>query len=307
MTVSYDITLLIPAWNAASTLPRALASVEAQTVRPAHILIVDDGSQPPLDLPASGTIPVQLHRLETNSGSSAALNAGLALITTEWTALLDADDEWLPEKLARQLPLMDSADLIATGLRFVAPDGRARLDVAIQPLPSAPLASLLEDCVIGKPTVLARTAVLLADGGFDTQLPMGEDQDKWLRIAAHHRVALVPEVLVLAHDMPGSLSRRTRTAPDFLWKHVIEPIFRHHMARFNATEKRRIVGARCQQAAAACIARDHYRLALRYLLRASLAGWQPLANLWSAITGAPPVKWFKARLQATGRATHRSL
>lgn len=299
MTGGADITVLIPAWQADATIGRALASVERQTLRPQSILVIDDGSDPPLNVQHHGHVPLTLHRLAENRGSSAALNAGLALVTTPWVALLDADDEWLPEKLARQVPLMDEAELIATGLRFVDAEGHARLDVATEPLSrDAMLASLLEDCVIGKPTVLARTGTLRALGGFDESLAIGEDQQMWLRIAEHHRIALVPDVLVLAHDTPGSLSRRTDIAPDFLWRRVIQPIVLRNRSRISKPMQRRIIGARCQQAAQRCIATGHYCMGLGYLLRSMAAGHQLRRNLWFAITGAPPLvalkRWIRS-------------
>jgi glycosyltransferase involved in cell wall biosynthesis len=302
MTRGTQITVLIPAYQAANTLPRALASVAAQTLRPAGILIVDDGSAPALTAPAmAGDVPVRILRLARNGGSSAALNHGLAAIETPWIALLDADDEWLPGKLARQAPLMEQADLIATGLRFVAGDGGAIMDVATSPLTSGDvLPSLLEDCIIGKPTVLVRAALLRAMGGFDTLLPIGEDQAMWLRIAAEARIALVPEVLVLAHDTPGSLTKRTDLPPDLLWTRVIEPLVQRHKARLGPQWVRRITGARCQQAAWRCLAVGRYGLGWRYLLRASLAGHQPLANFRYALTSAPPVVAFKRWLRGAG-------
>ncbi len=302
MMASASITVLIPAYRAQATIDRALQSVRAQTLHPAQVLIMDDGSPVPLviDPQQLAPIPVTLIRLPQNLGSSGALNQGIAHITTEWTAFLDADDSWHEEKLARQMALAQREPdimLIATGLRFLDASGQTLADVATTKLPdddTARFASLLEDCVIAKPSVLARTKALQQIGGFDAQLIIGEDQHLWLRIAEKFRVDIVPDILTFAHDTPGSLTKRCDIAPDYLWLKVIAPLLAQHSLRLSRGQHRSVVGARTQQAAVAHLARGSYVQALKYLWRSMLNGYQPLQNISYMLT--PLKNWIKRLL-----------
>jgi glycosyltransferase involved in cell wall biosynthesis len=297
MTCAMSITVLIPAYQAQSTIDRALESVFAQSLLPDQILIVDDGSPEPLRVAQADQkpLPLKVLRLDRNLGSSGALNHGIAHVTTTWIAFLDADDSWHRHKLAQQMACAAAhpeSALIATGLRFIGAQGETLADVATTTLPedaTARFAALLEDCVIGKPSVLARTDVLRALGCFSAAHVVGEDQHMWLRIAALHRVDIVPDILTFAHDTPGSLSKRTDVPAGYLWIDVIEPLLEQHRHRFSPEQLRRIIGVRSQQAAIAHLARGSYRQALRYLWQSACQGHDWLQNLSYALT--PLKKW----------------
>lgn len=108
------ISIIMPAYNSAATIGAALASVVAQTFTDWEALIVDDGSTDPLASALAGFAAdprIRLLRLAQNSGVCAARNAGLDAACGEFVAFLDADDAWLPEKLAWQLAAcLESAD-----------------------------------------------------------------------------------------------------------------------------------------------------------------------------------------------------
>jgi glycosyltransferase involved in cell wall biosynthesis len=98
--MSPSISVIIPAYNAAPWLTAALESVKAQTLPPAEILVVDNGSTDDTVAMATAMGVTVLH--ESQRGAAAARNAGLRVATGEWIAFLDADDYWLTEKLAAQ-------------------------------------------------------------------------------------------------------------------------------------------------------------------------------------------------------------
>src|SRR5580698_3310993 len=91
------ISVVIPAYNAAHFLPRCLNSVFAQTLQPAEVIVVDDGSTDDSADVARKLGARVVSRL--NGGLSAARNTGVHNSSSEWVALLDADDMWSPEKL----------------------------------------------------------------------------------------------------------------------------------------------------------------------------------------------------------------
>jgi glycosyltransferase involved in cell wall biosynthesis len=98
----------MPAWNAARFIEEALRSILDQTVAPAAIVVVDDGSTDETASLAAAVDPcvTVLHR--EHAGIGVARTAGVAATTTEFVAFLDADDLWLPPKLERQLAMMDA-------------------------------------------------------------------------------------------------------------------------------------------------------------------------------------------------------
>jgi glycosyltransferase involved in cell wall biosynthesis len=102
--MSPPISVIIPAYNAAAWIAIAIESVYAQTLRPAELLVVDNGSTDATVTIAADLGAVVLH--EAQKGAAAARNAGLHAANGEWIALLDADDYWLPEKLADQWALI---------------------------------------------------------------------------------------------------------------------------------------------------------------------------------------------------------
>lgn len=102
------VAVVMPAWNAERFIEEALASILQQTLAPATIVVVDDGSiDATARLAASAHPSVRVIRRD-HAGIGVARTAGVAATTSEFVAFLDADDLWLPEKLERQLAEMDA-------------------------------------------------------------------------------------------------------------------------------------------------------------------------------------------------------
>lgn len=117
------VTVLIPCWNAASTIERALGSVLAERDVPLECVVVDDGSTDEtaeiVQAVADGDPRVVLHRLPTNAGVSNARNRGLAIANGEWIVFHDADDRMLPGWLAALMrPTADPDVLAVIGQRI---------------------------------------------------------------------------------------------------------------------------------------------------------------------------------------------
>ena len=105
-TLQNDVAVVIPTYNRGSLILETLSSILAQSVQPAEIIVVDDGSTDDTyevvrSLQASS---IRYHRIE-NCGAPRARNIGVSLSRSTWIALCDSDDLWLPDKLERQLQL----------------------------------------------------------------------------------------------------------------------------------------------------------------------------------------------------------
>jgi len=105
--MSSRYTVIIPAYNATRTLVDAIASLRGQTVPPARVVVVDDGSTDGTGDLARG-LGIDVLR-QDNQGPGAACNLALQAVDTAFAAYLDADDLWLPEKAALQLASLDAA------------------------------------------------------------------------------------------------------------------------------------------------------------------------------------------------------
>lgn len=198
------ISAVIPAYNSAGTLARAVASALAQTCPPAEVIVVDDGStDDTASVGASFGEPIRLIRRE-NGGPGAARNTGIRAARGQWIGLLDADDAWLPHRLESQAP--HCADE-RVGLIFSGRTGRPL--GADQPVPDVP--SLWSRNPILNSSVLLRKAAWEAVGRFDEdrELIGVEDYNLWLRLASGGwTLQPVPGAVVDYTPAPGCLTRQ---------------------------------------------------------------------------------------------------
>ncbi|WP_376694882.1 glycosyltransferase family 2 protein [Wenzhouxiangella sp. EGI_FJ10305] len=244
------VSVIIPAFNAARFLPRALASVAAQSYPAVRIetIVVDDGSTDDtltLARALEAKTPGMQVFSQPNQGVSAARNLAIAASSGELIAFLDADDRWLPDKIAAQVEVYrtnPAVGLIHCGFGFVDQDGVA--------LPDWPRQSRLDqgdilleflcDFFLITSAVMVPRSVLDAVGGFDESLKVGEDNELFLRIVSAFQVGCVPRFLLERTVRPDSLSRQDfdldasvdlATIERFLIRH---PAFaRRHRERIN--------------------------------------------------------------------------
>ncbi len=185
------VSVIIPAYNAAAHIARAIDSVLTQTHQPIEILVVDDGSKDrTAEVVAAMPPPVRLIR-KMNGGPASARNLGAREAKGEWLALLDADDWWRPEKLAAQLRLGDNP---TTGLIHCLPDHRNGA------VPDELTFDMMwEQNWIINSSVLIRRETFEALGGFNEakELISVEDYNLWIRVAASEwRIQTCQKVLV---------------------------------------------------------------------------------------------------------------
>lgn len=141
------VSVLLPAYNAAGSLSEALGSVLNQTLNEVEVIVVDDASRDgtrALAERASAADPrVRVLGTERNGGAAAARNRALGAARGDWLALLDADDRFAPDRLARLVELGErrQADIVADNLRLVSAEGRGkgRALAADDPIFTAPL------------------------------------------------------------------------------------------------------------------------------------------------------------------------
>ena len=142
-----SVSVVIPTYNSGQYLPEALESVLAQTVPPLEIIVVDDGSTDDTADRLHPYLNLITYKFQTNSGVSAARNAGLQLAKGDYVAFLDADDVWHPRKLEFQMGILTShpdLGLLGTGIvDWPESAYRSSRPVLKTPLPMSPGGSSL--------------------------------------------------------------------------------------------------------------------------------------------------------------------
>ncbi|MCI0380021.1 MAG: glycosyltransferase family 2 protein, partial [Gemmataceae bacterium] len=120
------VSVIVPLYNKAKYVERALTSISAQTAHDLEILVVDDGSTDGGGDMAERFAELRLRLIrQDNAGPGAARNRGLAEARGEFVAFLDADDEWLPDYLEKNLALLEGSDAAcATAGYSLEPDGK---------------------------------------------------------------------------------------------------------------------------------------------------------------------------------------
>ncbi|HEX8844379.1 MAG TPA: glycosyltransferase [Pyrinomonadaceae bacterium] len=194
------ISVVIPTYNYGHYLPAAVESVRAQGWPDLEIIVVDDGStdDTPRVMKELAGDDLRYIRQE-NAGPAAARNRGIRESSGEWIAFLDADDLWMPEKLAVQMDELQKhpdASFSYTDTRVRFPDGTER-DVKCEPAGNNLLLKLLTGNQFSTPTVVVRRQCFLKVGQFEAELRTGEDWDMWLRLAAHFEGVYVARPLAL--------------------------------------------------------------------------------------------------------------
>lgn len=290
------LSVVIPAHNAAATLARAIRSVQAQQPPPDEIIVVDDASSDASVAIAQrcGITPL---RLATRQGAAAARNQGVRAARGAVIGFLDADDEWLPGKLAAQLPLLAEASFVACDARLFAADGAplGPLFGGARPRPGpACWQGLLAHNTIATSCVLVWRAAFDAVGGFDPALPVAEDQDLWLRLARAGRLGYREATLVHMHQTATSLSGvgSARGAREQLC--ITLPMLERHIQAhrdcLSAAQIRRIRAARWLQIGRGACWTGAWSEGARLILAAMLRGHRPLEGLRILLATAPPLR-----------------
>jgi glycosyltransferase involved in cell wall biosynthesis len=311
-----DVSVVIPAWNAERFVEHTLRTVCAQTLAPREVIVVDDGSTDGtaalVERVARGvSVPTTLLR-QANAGPGAARNRGLAAARGELVAFVDADDEWLPEKLERQV-----ACLAANGAALLCHTDLVVIDVegAVVRRPDKQVGATFEELLannfIATSSVLVRRRAL-GEAPFSCRHTCSEDYELWLRLAQGGPLCYVPERLLRYRIHGSNLSKTGRRCYDDE-RAVLLSVFAamERAGTLDAAFRRRRL-ARINFECGKTLFRDGDRRGARAeLLRAFLGNprrWRALAM--AAATLAPPgalsalrLVGSRLRLAGTGALT----
>lgn len=233
-------SVIIPVFNRAQWIGRAVRSVLAQDVDDYEVIVVDDASEDD----TVGVVKeafgdgVRVIELAQNSGVSAARNRGIEAARGEWLAFLDSDDEWLADKLLKQrralaesgLPVCHTDEIwIRNGVRVNPHKHHQKYggDIFLRALPL---------CVMSPSSIVIHRDVFDQVGLFDEALPACEDYELWLRIAAQWSVCYVPEKLIVKYGGHADQLSQAHYAMDRFRVYALDKLL--HTAQELDSEKR---------------------------------------------------------------------
>jgi glycosyltransferase involved in cell wall biosynthesis len=198
------VTVVIPAYNRASSIARAIASALAQTVQPFEIIVVDDASTDEtcnvVAALAARDARIRLLSESVNRGGAAARNAGLDAARTGFVAFLDSDDEWLPQHLERRLAWLQAEPKLALVFgSFYVDDGRTRRPQHCHPLRGDPLEYLYSARGGFRTSTFAGRRAELLKVRFDDRLRKHQDWDLILNLVERFGIAADSELTVVLH------------------------------------------------------------------------------------------------------------
>lgn len=194
------VSVIIPTYNRGYCLGESIRSVIDQSYTDFELIVMDDGSTDNTSQVVSKFPDVLLHRLQKNSGVSAARNLGIRQARGEFICFLDSDDLWKKNKLQVQAGWMEAHPdccISYTGEVWI------RRGVRVNPLNKHRKYSgdifeqCLPLCIVSPSSVMMRSSLLSRTGGFDETMPVCEDYDLWLRVAAQAPFHFIEEKLIV--------------------------------------------------------------------------------------------------------------
>ncbi len=203
MIAEIPVSIIIPVYNRPVMLVRAIESILNQTYQCFELIVVDDGSDEPLDQLETQFDDTRIRVVRQNhKGVSSARNRGVKLAKHDYIAFLDSDDEWLPEKLEQQMRFFEhnpASRICYTGEKWVRHGKRFNHPKSREKFSGDIFERCLEDCFIGCSTVVMHKSLFDEVGGFDTSLAICEDYDLWLKISARYPIVLLEQPLIKKH------------------------------------------------------------------------------------------------------------
>jgi len=255
-----DVSVIIPTFNRADRVPRAVSSVLSQTFTDYEIIVVDDGS----DDKTRDSLAQFLDNIRhiphlKNLGVSAARNSGIKASRSPLIAFLDSDDYWLPEKLDAQVKFFrDNPEAVACQTKEIWIRNGHRVNPRKKHFkPSGYIFEpSLKLCLISPSAVMLRRSLLDKVGLFDEELPVCEDYDLWLRITCRYPIHLINQNLTVKEGGgPDQLSSSRSGMDRFRIKAMLKILKSDRLSRDQVRAVLRELEVKCRIYGQGCLKR----------------------------------------------------
>lgn len=230
------VDVIIPTFNRAQVMTRAIDSVLAQTYKNYILHVVDDGSNDDTQsvLEKYKNHPNVVIHYQENAGVSSARNLAAFNSDAQWICFLDSDDEWMPNKLEVQIIyLSDHPEIEFLHSEELWIRNGKRVNPKIKHLKSNDniFERSLDFCIISPSTVILKRELFLKHRGFDTQFVVCEDYDLWLKILLTDTIGFIPTALIEKHGGHADQLSTKFVAMDY-WRIIsLVNLFKSHDAQ----------------------------------------------------------------------------
>jgi glycosyltransferase involved in cell wall biosynthesis len=209
-----DVAVLMPAYNGQADVELTLASFSESA--PVHVLIVDDGSTPPIVAPALANMKIEVLRMAHNSGIERALQTGIDALAQRgfrYAARIDAGDRSVPQRLARQRMFMELHPQVA-GLgmwtQVVTREGQPLFMLTPPAEPDAIRRLRFYRSCLAHPSMMLRIDAVRAVGNYRAEYRSAEDLDLFVRLMERYDCANLPELGLYYELNEGGISATRR-------------------------------------------------------------------------------------------------
>ncbi len=210
------VSVIIPTYNRADKIERAIKSVLNQTFEDFDVIVVDDCSSDNTEAVVKTITDdrVIYHKLDKNQGAAGARNSGVSISESEYIAFHDSDDEWLPDKLSKQVEYMQmnpQVGLVYGKMHIIqqTQEGDFPSDAIQGKVEGYIYNDLLKRNTIGAPTMFIRRENFSKIGGFDSSLRCLEDWEFAIRFSKDYQIGYIDEPLIVVHSEAGGVSSNT--------------------------------------------------------------------------------------------------
>lgn len=241
------ISVVIPTYNRASLLKRAINSVLSQTFQNFELIIVDDGSTDNTKELVNAFIQkdsrIKYIWRENSGGPSKPRNLGIRNSRGKYISVLDSDDEILPEKLEKQVKKFETVSedtgVVYSGFKCISKNEKYKNKTIIPKLKGNIFTKLLHGNFIGNVTPLVKKECFQKSGLYDNNVSTGEDWDMWIRISKYYEFDFVPETLAIYHVHGKQVSANFNDTIDG-FKAILEK-YKVDMSRYPAIHSENLI------------------------------------------------------------------
>lgn len=214
------VSVIIPVYNRAFLIRRALQSVLNQTYRDFEIIVVNDGSTDNLEdtVKSFKDDRIRYFQHNKNRGAPAARNTGIRAAKGEYIAFQDSDDEWLPEKLEKQIIAFENAKpavgVVYSGFWLIKNDKRTYMPTKETLQKEGNIHNeLLKGNFVSGVSAIVRRNCFEKTGMFDENVPRLQDWELFIRLSKHYEFKYINQPLVLAYSTSESISGKNDNIP----------------------------------------------------------------------------------------------
>jgi glycosyltransferase involved in cell wall biosynthesis len=236
------VSVILPTYNRAHIVSKALQSVLSQTYRNFEVIVIDDGStdntKEIITNIACKDPRVKYFRNNENKGPAGARNVGINLAKGEFIAFIDDDVEWFPHKLEKQVNLLQTLPedyaVVYSGLYKIF--GHKKIYFSPRDVYSKEgivFSFFFKGMVGDPPSMLVRKSALFDVGLFDEKLPIGEDRELAFRLFKKYKFEVIDEPLYISYDTPNSASKQEGA----ICARALEYILKKYMNDFKKNKK----------------------------------------------------------------------